>query len=295
MAANSPHRPPSLREEGDSAEPERLKSDRIEAALTTALEGGSTKLLFDLLDRASGMPGPRPHTDVLRAFGARIAAEKGAGEEILAELLESKKTSLFYVGVMVLAERAIKSGEKRALGQLMDLAEDERKERRDAITDALVIVLAARSDEGARVVRPLADGYLHAYVALEALTNARVLEKLSESDSVLGLMSDAFASADEAPRAADRSQGLRLLRLGFPKQIARASVRFADTADWLKERLDWPRPDTREVVAEAIRGLRKVLGEAEADRLRIELEGNAKPPRDPSRIVKGTRKRSRGR
>ncbi|MBK6515098.1 MAG: hypothetical protein IPG04_13485 [Polyangiaceae bacterium] len=276
-------------------EPERLKSDRIEAALTAALDGGPTEPLFDLLDRASGMPGPRPHTDVLRAFGARIAAERGRGEDLASALLEQKKTSLYYVGVMVLCERASRKGERQALEELMERADEEKKERRDAVLDALTHVLAARGDEGARAVLPLADGFLHAFVALEALTSPRVLEKLSEPGSVLDLMTDAFTRADDSPRSADRSQGLRVLRLGLPLQIVRAAVRFSETLDWLKERLAYPRPETREVIAETIRALRKIVGEAEADRLRLEHEGSAKPPRDPSRIVKGTRKRSRGR
>ncbi len=276
-------------------EPERLKSDRIEAALTAALDGGPTEPLCDLLVRASGMPGPRPHTDVLRAFGARIAAERGRGEDLASALLEQKKTSLYYVGVMVLCERASRKGERQALEELMERADEEKKERRDAVLDALTHVLAARGDEGARAVLPLADGFLHAFVALEALTSPRVLEKLSEPGSVLDLMTDAFTRADDSPRSADRSQGLRVLRLGLPRQILRAAVRFSETLDWLKERLAYPRPETREVIAETIRALRKIVGEAEADRLRLEHEGSAKPPRDPSRIVKGTRKRSRGR
>ena len=225
-------------------EPERLKSDRIEAALSAALDGGPTEPLFDLLDRASGMPGPRPHTDVLRAFGARIAAERGRGEDLASALLEQKKTSLYYVGVMVLCERASRKGERQALEELMERADEEKKDRRDAVLD---------------------------------------------------LMTDAFTRADDSPRSADRSQGLRVLRLGLPLQIVRAAVRFSETLDWLKERLAYPRPETREVIAETIRALRKIVGEAEADRLRLEHEGSAKPPRDPSRIVKGTRKRSRGR
>lgn len=290
MSANSRPQSPSSREGA-----ERLKSDRIEAALVTALEGGPTRTLFELLDRASGMPGPRPHTDVLRAFGARIASEGKAGEALAEELLSSKKASLFYVGAMVLADKAARRGEKRALGALMDLADEPLKERRDAVLEGLVVVLASRADEGAEAIRPLADGFLHGFVALEALTSPRVLERLARAESVLGVMTDAFDRADEASRAADRAQGVRLLRQGFSAQIARSAVRFSETIDWLKDRLDRERPETREIVADAIKRLRKVLGEAQADRLRVELEGTAKPPRDPSRIVKGMRNRSRGR
>jgi len=275
--------------------PEKLRSDRVEAALAVALEGGSPEVFFDLVDRLSGMPGPRPHTDVLRAFGARIASQGKPGDALARQLVESSRLSLFYVGVMALAAQASKKGERRATERLVTLADEPLKERRDAVIAGLELLLAARGDEGAAAVGPLADGYLHAYVVLEALTAQRVLERLASSASVLDVLGAAYATADAAPRSADRSQGLRVLRQGIPTQIARASVRFADVVPWLRERLSWPRPDTREVAAATIRGLRKIVGEGEADRLRVELEGSAKAPRDPTRIVKGTRNRSRGR
>lgn len=275
--------------------PEKLRSDRIEAALAVALEGGRPDVFFDLVDRVSGMPGPRPHVDVLRAFGARIASQGKAGDALARQLLESDKLSLFYVGIMALAAQAAKKGDKRATERLVGLADEPVKERRDSVIDALCIVLAARGDEGAAAVAPHADGYLHAFVVLEALTAQRVLEKLTSSSSVLDVLGAAYAAADDAPRSADRSQGLRVLRQGIPAQVGRASVRFAEVVPWLRERLAWPRPDTREVAAACIRVLRKIVGEGEADRLRLELEGSAKAPRDPTRIVKGTRRRSKGR
>lgn len=272
----------------------RLKSDRIEAALTTALEGGSTRALFELLERASGMPGPRPALDALKAFGARIASEGKAGEDLVGTLLESQKTSLYYVGVMAVGARAARPDGDRSLAELMELADETSKERRDAVIEALVVALAARGDKAARVIRPLADGYLHAYVALEALTHPRVIERLQAS-SVLDVLSEAFAAADDSPRAAERTQGLRLLREGFPKQIAKAAVRYPEAIDFIRERSTWERPETRDILTDAIRGLRKILGEADADKLRLELESHAKVPRYEARIVKGTRKRSRGR
>lgn len=274
---------------------DRLKSDRIEAALEEALAGGSTRVLFELLDRASGMPGPRPRIEVLTAFGARIASLGAPGRELEEALFAAGKASLFYVAIMSLAARASKKGEKTALKALVDLGDETVKERRDAVIEGLALALAARGDEAARLVAPHADGYLHAFVALEALTKNRVLEKLSEAASVLDLLGDAFLRADEAPRSSDRTQGLRLLRQGFPAQIARAAVRFPEAVDFLRERAAWQRPDTREVIAETIDKLRKVLGEAEADRLRGALNDSAPVPRYAARIVQGTRKRSRGR
>ncbi len=272
-----------------------LKSDRIEASLVAALESGEPTQFFDLVDRISGMPGPRPHTDVLRAFGIRIAGEGKTGAALRDMMLEQDKLSLLYVGTMALAAAAEKPNEKRCLKMLIDLADEPLKERRDTVIDGLVHVLAARGDEAARFITPHADGYLHAFVALEAITARKVLDKLTDPDSALGLLGDAFKLADEAPRAAGRSQGLRVLRSGLPIQIARAAARFRETMPWLEERLDTPRPETREVLATTVNLLRKHVGEAEADRLRARYDTGAKPARDPTRKIKGMRNRSKGR
>ncbi len=56
------------------------------------------------------------------------------------------------------------------------------------------------------------------------------------------------------------------------------------------------RPESREVLTQAISALRKEsFPIAELDRLNAALAASAPPPRDPSRIVQGTRKRSKGR
>jgi len=273
----------------------RLKSDRIEAALVAALAGEPPEPFFDLVDRTSGMPGPRPHTDVLRAFGLRIASEGKRGGVLRELLLEQDKLSLLYVGTMALSAAAEKADEKRCLTQLVALADEPLKERRDTVIDALVFVLAARGDEAARFITPLADGYLHAFVVLEALTTRKVLDKLTDADSVLTMLGDAFKLADEAPRAAGRSQGLRVLRSGLPIQIVKCAARFRETLPWIEERLETPRPETREVLAATVSGLRKLLGDAETDRYRARYDTGAKPPRDPTRKIKGMRNRSKGR
>jgi hypothetical protein len=140
------------------------------------------------------------------------------------------------------------------------------------------------------------DGYLQAHVALSALADRVILDALPSRAPVLARLEEAFALADGSPRAAERSQGVRALRGGLPAQITAFAARFPETIAWLERAAQAERPETREVVAEAIRALRRVkLSDAEAARLRAALAKSAPPPRDPSRIVKGTRKRSKGR
>lgn len=271
-----------------------LKSERIEAALVAALEEGRVEPFFDAVERSSGMPGPRPHLELLRALGARLAAAGGPGEELAEALLDQKKLCLYWVGCEFLAARAA-AGRMKAFDRLHDLADEVDHERRAAVIEALAHALSHRPDALAAQLSTFTDGFLHAHVALEALSRREVTTRLSSSEALLARLGEAFDLADDAPRSADRSQGLRLLRAGLPGQIARIAPRFGEVVPWLEERTSRKRPETREIVAESIGALRKVLGEAEADRLRGMLEATAKAPRDPSRIVKGTRKRSRGR
>lgn len=274
---------------------ERLRSDRIEEAFNLALETAEFERLLDLFDRESGLPGPRPRTDVLKAFGARVASEGRTGRALFDTLLASDKESHFYVAVFTLASLACSPKDKKNLHELVELSEQVEKSRRDAVIEALVTVLAARKDAGVEEAARGLEGYLHYFVLLEAITHPRVLEKLTSVATILDPLTVAFDVADDAPRSAGRSQGLRMLRGGMPAQIARVVPRFEETLDWLRERAARERPETREVVSGTIKALRKVVGDAEAARLGATLESHAPPPRDPSRIVQGTRKRSRGR
>jgi hypothetical protein len=130
-------------------------------------------------------------------------------------------------------------------------------------------------------------------VALEALSHPKVLRRVSSAGEILARFAEAFELADGAPRSADRAQGLRVLREGFPEQVARVVGRFPASISFIEERCDRERPETRAVVEEMIDALRDVVARARIDELRKSLESTAKPPRDPTRIVKGTRRRGR--
>jgi hypothetical protein len=269
---------------------------RLDDALEEALAGGRPAQLFSELERVSGMPGPRPNLLLLKSLGARIARGGAPGRELTDVLIAQKSLPLYTTGVFAVgADAASKATRQRGLGKLHDLADEPIKERRRMVVEALADLVAAHGDEIAEAMKRFTDGFLHASVALEALTEQRALARLSAPDALLARFAEAFDLADEAPRAADRAQGVRVLREGMPAQIARAVVRFGELAEFVEERATRERPETREVVAQTITALRKVVGEAGADRLRKTHVDSAKPPRDPSRIVQGTRKRSRGR
>jgi hypothetical protein len=82
----------------------------------------------------------------------------------------------------------------------------------------------------------------------------------------------------------------------MPAQIVTFAARFPETLAWLEKKTASSRPETREVVAGAIRSLRRsVLSDVEAGRLSALLEASGKPRRDADRVVHGTRQRGRGR
>jgi hypothetical protein len=279
------------------SESEALKSQRIQAALELALDGGPTRDLFDLLERSSGHPGPRPNVDLAKAIGKRLASEAKRGLGLTEELLEHKNEYFVRVGLMALAARASTRGDRTgALRLLHDKADETRKSARDAVIDALESVLLARGDELVPELAAFTDGFLHAFVVLEALTRRQVLDKLSDGEAVLARIGEAFDLADASSRAAERAQGVRLLREGLPKQITRTAQRFGETLAFLEPLLSRKRPETRAVLEATLSELRKTtLSDASTARLRAMLAETAPPPRDPSRIVAGTRKRSRGR
>jgi hypothetical protein len=288
------------------AAPQAIRDPRLAAALSDAIAGGPRARLVDLLERASNLPG-KPNLNLARAAGERLASAGAEGRALAGDLVaegvaEKRVTALFlaHVGLMGLALSAagLKGGAGTALDEVHDTAGDERHEVRDAATAALAAFLERAGDPGLDAITGFFDGYLHAHVALEALARREVLDRLKRGEVLVARLDEAFALADAAPRAADRSQGLRTLRAGFAAEIAAFAARFEhEVLTWLEGWLDRAEhPESRAALDATLAALRrKHQAEAVVDRLRGRLAASAPPPRDPARIVAGTRKRSRGR
>jgi len=271
-----------------------LRSARIEAAVERALAGAPSELL-DLLDRSSGLPGPRPNLDLARSAGQAIARGGARAAAVIQALRASQGDYHPIVAAQALAARHL-AGDRGAGEALQELAGDSRQVVRGGVIEALRTVLAARGDAAVAELSAWTDGYLQAHVALEAIADRTVLAQLGGGEEVVARLGEAFDLADRSPRAAERLQGVRLLRQALPAQIVAVAARFPAAMEWLEARTTTGRPESREVVAAAITALRKgAFPAAQADRLAAALAASAPPPRDPSRIVQGTRKRSKGR
>jgi hypothetical protein len=290
---------------------------RIETSLTRAIE---TRDFRDLLERAGpamGLPGPRPRMEVAREMGLVMAREGERGRELARVLGASDREDARVIAAAAFgAFAASAAGAQRhpggaggasargktrrntghadgALAALEELAEDVRGSVRHAVIDALRTVLAADLTGTLGALAGWTDGFLQAHVALEALVDRKVLVALPSADVVLALLEPAFQMADDAPRAADRWQGVRVLRQGLPAQITAFVGRFGELFGWVLARAAAQRPETREVLEQTADALsRASFRNSDVDTLRAALTKSAKPPRDPSRVVQGTRKRS---
>ncbi|WP_434046230.1 MULTISPECIES: hypothetical protein [Sorangium] len=275
-------------------------------------------------DLGPNAPLPRVNLDLARAVGAAIADRGAPAERLLRALCASSEEYALIVAAQALAALATREaqaersggaagaggagGRQRGRGargarggldplaELEQLAEDPRRLVRDGVVAALRAVIAARGDAAVGELSSWTDGYLQAYVALEALAERTLLTGLSVGAEVVARLEEAFAISDRSPRADERLQGLRLLRQGMPAQIATFAARFPEVVRWLEEKTQAERPESRDVVAQAIAALRKgSFSDAETGRLTAALSASAPPPRDAARIVQGTRKRSKGR
>lgn len=290
--------------------PQAIRDPRVAAALSEAIAGGPRDRLIDLLERGSNLPG-KPNLHLARAVGERMATAGRDGRELAAELAhegvtERRETALFlaHCGLMGLALAAAdlsRGGSKTvfaALEEVHDAAGHDLHEVREAALVALIAFIERAGDPALDAVEGFFDGYLHAHVALSALATREALDRLQRADVLVARLDAAFALADGAPRAADRSQGVRTLRAGLAAQIATFAGRFEhEVLTWLEGWLDRAeKPESRAVLADTLAALRKRhQAESVVDRLRARLAGSAPAPRDPARIVEGTRKRSRGR
>lgn len=270
--------------------------ERLEAAIVRAIATGILRDLWDELGRGSKLPSPTPNLELARAVGARLARERGKAQGVLTTLFESTDEFGRIVAAMTFSARALQGFDRRgSLAGLEGLAEDGRKHVRTGLVAALRDILAAEGEKGIEALAILSDGYLHAHLLLEALADRHLLDGLPRHEPVLQCLEAAYRLADDSPRAAERSQGVRLLRSAMPAQIAVFAARFPEVLTWLTEHAARAeRPESREILEATIGTLRKrSLPRAAADRLAEVLKGSAKPARDAARVVHGTRKRAR--
>jgi hypothetical protein len=285
-----------------------LRSELLRTALQAAV-GGKPAQLEDLLCRYGVGHGAKPNLKLAAAFGAEMSALKGVTAELLDRLGgndAAPDTPAVFLPIAAAHGWVGRLRVDREVGTawsaLALLAGDERQPVRLGALDALTAY--ATRPGGADALVAQATEWLAiedretcfgaAGVVVELFADRRALAALGDSQQLLDYLSRAIATAAGASRAAERSDGRRRLLLALPRTLAAVVTAFSARdrgVDWLEAECRQARhPDLRAALSGAILILGdKVTGQgsATADRLRVALEGSAKPPRDPTRIRKG--------
>jgi hypothetical protein len=283
-----------------------------QAALTEALDkavqkNGDTAKLYDLLARASGLPGIRTNEGVVQAFAVECAARGPAAKALVARLVEidadvaAGNTAFEILPIVgVAAACAIAQADEKqlawAIGMLHTAADDKRYRVRDEVCGAL-----ARLGEtfGDKVIPELAvdgwmDGYFHAAAVLTALGDRRFESKLASADLALDVLDQAFALAKNAERAAARYPGFKALLEVLARTPAIVASRFGVPAF---ARLEvWATckdPVLREIVEKNLHGKSAHRFAEAAAKVKAILEQTTPERRDPRSYVGPTRGRGR--
>jgi hypothetical protein len=288
---------------------EGLRSENLRAALTAALAGKPAQL-EDLFSRYGAGHGAKPNLRLAAAFGAEIGALPGTAAPLLDRLAQNDAApDTPEVFLPIAAAHGwvgrLRAGKEKATAwaALALLAGDERAPVRVGTRDALTLVATRAGGPDALLVEATAwlDGedreisFGASGVVVELFANRQVLAALGDSQALLDYLSQAIAAAAGASRAAERSDARRRLLLALPRTLAAVVVAFGARdrgVDWLENECREARhPDVRAALSNAILTLGDKAtgqGSTQAERLRIALTGSAKPPRDPTRIRKGS-------
>jgi hypothetical protein len=288
---------------------EGLRNEALRSALTAAL-GGRPAPLQDLLSRLGRGDSPRPNLRLAAAFGAELAGSRVAPQTVarLLALLgdsdaEAEKPAIFLPVAAAHGWVAmILAGHERDRGwsALAELAADGRTPVRLGALDALALFAARREGRRADVLVERAGRWLDhedrevlfgaAAVVVEVFGDARVLAALADPEAFLDYLSRAIEAVADAPRAAERSDARRRLLMALPRTLAAVVSNLTRDdlgAGWLEAECVRARhPDVREVLSNTVVRFASRGADAPAEvvqRLRIALEGSAKPPRDPTR------------
>jgi hypothetical protein len=301
-ALNRTRRPNVYETHSRLPRPELIRNPALAAELQSALERGKYDTLFALLCRLSGLPGPRANEPLARAFAAEVARAGPHADKLLRALCAMGPTRapagtdgefLAMVGAACLGARLAHRPDAALMEQLRALADDPRHRVRESVGRALVDASSVRGDELAHLLSAWSDGYLGATVALEAVTARVWLDRSKSAEAALGRLEEAFALAERASRADQRSQGYRTLVKALAEAPARLLDRFPrETLAWLESKAGTPDVALRAALSELLRKARsRGHGASSLEKFEQVLADSAPPRRDPRTYVGPTRKR----
>jgi len=284
--------------------------DPLNEAVDQACKG-SPEPLYVFLERHSALPGPKPNHRFAMTAAQALASRGELGAKVLRSLRElgpararAQTTGEFLpmVGLLGTALQAARGkAMARDLGVLQPMAEDERSHVRTILPIALREAIHARGDEAIEAMSGWMDGYLQSVAVLEAIADPSTLQPLREPGPIVERLEAAFALAENAPRAHERSQGYRTLVRVLGRAPATIGKRFpAEIAEWLTARAETQVPELRESIDAALKALREAgVRAVDLEAAEQALAASKPAPRDPRSYVgptrsRGTKARKRG-
>jgi hypothetical protein len=289
-----------------------FRNEALHAALRAALRGDRAEL-DALLMRHGGLPGPSPNVKLAQAFGVEFAALPAASDELLRQLADEAAPATSPRAFLPIAAaygwlqrtRDARSADA-AWNALAELAADSRRPVRFGVQQALLELESREQTSGALLERAVEwlqhdereIGFGASALALDVLSDARVLRRVRDHDRLFAYVSSAIDTLSAAPRAASRLEGYRRMLAAITKVAAAvvAHVRVEGRgADWLAAECERATdPTIRGALSDALLELSNVP-QATVDRLRKTLEASAKPLRDASRVRPGAGRGRRSR
>jgi hypothetical protein len=201
-------------------------------------------------------------------------------------------------GVMAVGLRAARDRATvdRALMTLHDAADDLRFRVRECVGLALARMGETLGDALVERVGGWMDGYFHAAAVLNALADGTWLSHLHRADLATSRLSEAWALAEGADRAAQRYPGHKALVAALSIAPAALAARFGVIV--LDAMVPWcatQEPSLRDAIQANLDSPKIHRLSVDVERVRAELAKTAMVRRDADRIVHGMRGRGKKR
>lgn len=284
-----------------TSHPEPIRNAELSAALNLAGKG-QYGALYEVLSRLSGLPGPRPNVGLAEAVGAHLAAAGPSADRIVSALAKPAAqaatsptgTFLPMCAAMAFAYQYL-AGQSRALAALEGLADDERREVRDGVVRALLVIGRGRPVELVDAIEGWMATFMPAAVAVEAIADRSVVGGVSRADAILARFAQGFERIVDAARSDERSQGYRLLMRSLAELTSALAARFPErTTQWFDERLTEGQGRVRLCIERLLEQTPKGSASRRAmHAIEQRMGATAPAPRDPRTVVGPTRHRGK--
>jgi hypothetical protein len=266
----------------------------------------SRRALYDLLCRASGLPGANANVGLVEAFAEECAHRGPPGEALAMRLValsaddapgDDEREILPMCGVAAVGALAIAHPERRKelVAILHDRADDLRYRVRDLVPIVLADIGATGGDAFLVELDGWMDGYFHAAAVLLALADLKFSSRVTDMAVVGNVLDRAFFLLRDAPRSAARYPGHKSLIDAVGKVPEALAMKFG--APIFEVLAGWTivkDPDLRELVSKNMRPARiRARYGPEVARVQAALGATAPPRRDPTTYVGKTRGRGK--